>query len=73
MLEFPSPVDEMMTSSLCHHAMSLSTCTGLLHPGHVIHEINGRSLAGYSVNDVADLMVRVSGGSSDVCVCVSLA
>lgn len=42
--------------------LSLSLTTGLLHPGHVIHEINGRSLAGYSVDDVADLMVCVGVG-----------
>ena len=32
--------------------------SGMLHPGDVLHEINGRSLAGLSVDDVADLMVR---------------
>ncbi len=30
----------------------------LLHPGDVIHEINGKSIQGYTVDDVADLMVR---------------
>lgn len=30
---------------------------GLLHSGDVIHEINGQSVKGFSVDDVADLMV----------------
>lgn len=31
--------------------------SGMLHPGDILHEINGRTLTGLTVDDVADLMV----------------
>lgn len=31
--------------------------SGMLHPGDILHELNGRALTGLSVDDVADLMV----------------
>ena len=38
-----------------------------LHPGDVIHEINGKSLRDKTIDDVADMMVRPS-----VCLSVCL-
>lgn len=35
--------------------------SGLLHPGDVIHEINGKSIMGFSLDDVADLMKGLTG------------
>lgn len=31
--------------------------SGMLHPGDILHELNGRELTGLSVDDIADLMV----------------
>ncbi len=32
--------------------------TGVLHPGDIVHEINGKSVRGWSVDQVATYMVR---------------
>ena len=34
---------------------------GLIHSGDIIHEINGRNILGFSVDDVADLMAQLRG------------
>ena len=44
----------VLSRVLCGGAADRS---GMLHPGDVLHEINGRELTGFSVDDVADLMV----------------
>ena len=46
--------DIVISRVLCGGAADRS---GMLHPGDVLHEINGRELIGLSVDDVADLMV----------------
>lgn len=46
--------DIVVSRVLCGGAADRS---GMLRPGDVIHEINGNSLDGLSVDDIADLMV----------------
>lgn len=49
--------------SLGHMVVTLFlNCPDLLHPGDVIHEINGKSIQGCTVDDVADFMVGDSSG-----------
>ena len=38
----------------------LICASGLLYPGDIIHEINGKDIKGFTVDDVADLMVNFS-------------
>ena len=48
--------DVVISRVLCGGAADRS---GMLRPGDVLHEINGRNVVGLSVDDVADLMVII--------------